>query len=169
MIQLSFWTKIRTKQRLVLGYIGFSMYPCGFSVPQIRQFCLFTYPCIHTYIIGHYNPSVMITDLVSHTTYVVCVNFIHEWRDLQFKVNSERQLSTATFFIYSQSFCQISAERGNRRRNNFYILFWCLALGTNPGFSSNKPTHYLLDQGDLVLILSHTHSAVDIDSPWLNV
>ena len=29
---------------------------------------------IHTYIIGHYNPSVRIIDLVSHTTYVVCVN-----------------------------------------------------------------------------------------------
>ena len=39
---------------------------------------------IHTYIIGHYNPSVRIIDLVSHTTYVVCFNFIHKWRDLQF-------------------------------------------------------------------------------------
>ena len=35
---------------------------------------------IHTYIIGHYNPSVRIIDLVSHITYVVCVNFIHKWR-----------------------------------------------------------------------------------------
>ena len=30
---------------------------------------------LHTYIIGHYNPSVRIIDLDSHTTYVVCVNF----------------------------------------------------------------------------------------------
>ena len=30
----------------------------------------------HTYIIGHYNPSVSIIVLVSQTTYVVCVNFI---------------------------------------------------------------------------------------------
>ena len=42
---------------------------------------------VETYIIGHYNPSVRIIDLVSHTTYVVCVNFIHTWRDLQFKVD----------------------------------------------------------------------------------
>ena len=28
----------------------------------------------HTYIIGHYSPSVRIIDLVSHTTYIVCVN-----------------------------------------------------------------------------------------------
>ena len=33
----------------------------------------------HAYIIDHYNPSVRITDLVSHTTYVVCVNFVHKW------------------------------------------------------------------------------------------
>ena len=39
---------------------------------------------MHTYIIGHYNLSVRIIDLVSHTTYVVCVNFIHKRRDLQF-------------------------------------------------------------------------------------
>ena len=29
----------------------------------------------HTYIIDHYNPSVRIINLVSHTTYVVCVIF----------------------------------------------------------------------------------------------
>ena len=34
----------------------------------------------HTYIIGHYNSSVRIIDLVSPNTYVVCVNFIHKWR-----------------------------------------------------------------------------------------
>ena len=32
-----------------------------------------------TYTIGHYNPSVRTIDLVFHTTYVVCVNFIHKW------------------------------------------------------------------------------------------
>ena len=31
---------------------------------------------------------------------------------------------------------------GNRRRNTFRISFWCLAWDSNPGFSSNKPTHY---------------------------
>ena len=29
-------------------------------------------------------------DLASRTTYVVCVNLIHEWRDLQFNVDSKR-------------------------------------------------------------------------------
>ena len=31
-------------------------------------------------------------DLVSHTTYVACVNFVHEWRNPQFKVIPERQI-----------------------------------------------------------------------------
>ena len=52
---------------------------------------------MHTYTIGHYNPSVRIIDLVSHTTYVVCVNFIHKWRDLLFTVDSERQIFRETF------------------------------------------------------------------------
>ena len=32
---------------------------------------------IHTNIIDRYNPSVRIIDLVSHITYVVCVNFLY--------------------------------------------------------------------------------------------
>ena len=120
-------------------------------------------PCYtHTYIIGHYNPSVRIIYLVSHTTYVVCVNFIHKWRDLQFKVDSERQiLFWETFhgnFIYSQSFFQKSAERKSPKKYFLYFLFWCLAWGSNPGFTSNKPTHYLLDHCDFCLyVMSSTY------------
>ena len=38
--------------------------------------------------------------------------------------------------------------RRNRQSNTFCILVWCLAWHSNSGFSSNKPTHNLLDQGD---------------------
>ena len=38
------------------------------------------YPANLQYIIDHYNPSARIIDLVSHTTYVVCVNFILKCR-----------------------------------------------------------------------------------------
>ena len=107
----------------------------------------------YIYIIAHYNPSVGIIDLVSHTTYVVCVIFIHKWRDLQFKVDSEWQIffweifhgnfiSTLRVFARNQL-------RGDHRRNTFRNSFWCVAWDTNPDFSSNKPTHYLLDYGDL--------------------
>ena len=63
---------------------------------------------IHTYTIGHYNPSVRVIDLVSHTSYAACVRFIHKWRDLQFKIDSERQIFCETFhgnFLFdAQSF-----------------------------------------------------------------
>ena len=52
--------------------------------------------------------------LVSHTTHVVCFNFIREWRNLQFNVVSERQIFEKLYnsrFIYSQRFIvQKSAE-----------------------------------------------------------
>ena len=55
---------------------------------------------LHTYIIG--------PGLVSHTTYVVCVNFIHKWQDLQFKIDSERQI----FFLrnFSWQFFNLLSE-----------------------------------------------------------
>ena len=35
--------------------------------------------------------------LAFHATHVVCVNFIREWRDLQFNVDSERQIFEKLF------------------------------------------------------------------------
>ena len=80
---------------------------------------------IHTYIIGHYNPSVRIIDLVSHTIYVVCVIFIHKWWDLQLNVDSERQIFKKLFhgtFIYSHSFCQKSAWRESLKKYLFFTF-----------------------------------------------
>ena len=60
---------------------------------------------LHTYIRNwSLQPFSQDSDLASHTTYVVCVNFIHEWRDLHFNVDSERQIFEKLFhgrFIYS--------------------------------------------------------------------
>ena len=51
--------------------------------------------------------------------------------------------------IYSQSFCQKSAERKSPKK---YFLYFVRSdvktWGSNPGFTSNKPRHYLLDYGD---------------------
>ena len=71
------------------------------------------------YIISHYNPSVKISDLVFHS------NFIHKWRDLQFKVDSEGQIFWENFhgnFIYSQSFCQKSAEKKSPKKYFSYFV-----------------------------------------------
>ena len=101
-----------------------TVYGCCRYLDEIAERQCYPYR-IHTNIIGHYNLSVRIIDLVSHTTYVVCVNFIHKWRDLQFKVDSERQIFEKLFmaaFFTPRVFAR-NLLRGNRRRNTFRILF----------------------------------------------
>ena len=52
-------------------------------------------------------------DLAFHTTYAVCVHFIHQGRDIQFKVQTTDFLETfrGNFTYYSyQNFFQKSAE-----------------------------------------------------------
>ena len=73
--------------------------------------------------------------LASHTTHVVCVNFIREWRDIQFNVDSERQIFEKLFhgnFIYSQSFCQKSAVRKSPKKYFSYFIFLMTDLGYEP-------------------------------------
>ena len=86
---------------------------CEISINVNKLLAVLLLPVyLHTYIISHYNNSVRIIVLVSHTTYVLWVNFIYKWRDLPFKVVSERQIFWEAFhgnFIYSESFCQKSA------------------------------------------------------------
>ena len=109
----------------------------------------------HTYIIGHYNLSVRIINRVSHTTSVVDINFIHNWWDLQFNVESKRQIFEKFYMavlITLKNFPE-NLLRGNRRKNTFCILFWCLAWGMNSDFTSRSRQHYLLDCGDFYLII----------------
>ena len=68
----------------------------------------------HTNIISHHNPSVRINDPVYHTIYVVCVNFIHKSGTYSLKSIPNARFFEKRFmaiFIYSQSFCNKSAER----------------------------------------------------------
>ena len=111
----------------------------------------FRHTFLHPYIIGHYNSSVRIIDLVSHTSYVVlCVNFYILMAGPAAEVDSERQ-----FFFFGKLFMAVlfnllprvfarNLLRGNRQRNTFRISFW----DSNLGFSFHKPTHYLLDYCD---------------------
>ena len=85
---------------------------------------------IQTYIIGHYNPLVRIIDLVSHTAYVVCVNFIHKWRgtySLKSTPNDRFFENLLWQFIFTLRVFARNLLRVNRRRNTFGISFWCLA------------------------------------------
>ena len=89
-------------------------------------------------------PSIQDYGLVSHTTHLLCIHFIHEWRDLQFNVDSKRQIfEKFSWQVYST--LRVFARnmlRGNSRRNifSFHISFCCLTWD-----KSNKPTYYLLD------------------------
>ena len=96
------------------------------------------YTYIHTYIHNCLlQPFNQDYGLAFHSTHVVCVNFIREWRNLQFNVDSERQIFEKLFhgrFIYLQSFCQKSAERKSPKKYFFIFHFWWLIWDTNPGF-----------------------------------
>ena len=91
--------------------------------------------------------------LASYTTHVACVNFIREWRDLQFNVDSERQIFEKLFlgrFIYSQSFCQKSDEKKSSKKYFSYFIFDDWPGTQTHTFASNKPTHNILDHGDFI-------------------
>ena len=79
--------------------IFFHRFPCSRFLAKTLRVNKSALKNIYTYIIAHYNPSVKIIDLVSHCTHLMCVNFIHKWRDLQFKVVSERQIFVRNFFM----------------------------------------------------------------------
>ena len=69
---------------------------------------------VHTYIHSWPLQSFSLDyNLVSHTTYVVCVNFVYEARNLHFEVDYKRQiffeksyLSCMAIIFPLQSFCQ---------------------------------------------------------------
>ena len=95
---------------------------------------------IHTYIIGHYNPYGQDDDLVSHTIYVVCVNIICKWRDLQFKIDCERQIFKKPFMtilfapkVFARNLLTVSLGR-----NNFSFLHFVSDQGFEPGLKKTK-------------------------------
>ena len=128
-----------------------------------------------THIIDHYNPLVRIIDLFSNTTYVVCVNSIYKWRDLQFKVDSKRQIFWETFSWQVLFTLKSSWQKwGKWEEIAKEILFlFCLAWGSNPGFTSNKPTHYLLDLRRLKIMVHkdkvHSKSFGKYKLVWLMI
>ena len=77
---------------------------------------------MHTYIRNwSLQPFSQDYDLAFHTIYVVCVNFIHEWRNPQFKVDRTTDFLT-NFFMTGLFTLRVFAKnlvRGSRRRNIF--------------------------------------------------
>ena len=82
---------------------------------------------VHTNIIDHYNSSIRIIDLVSHTNYVVCVLILYiSCGTYSFKVDSERQIFLRNFswqfYFHTQSFSQKSAERKQPKKCFSYVV-----------------------------------------------
>ena len=69
-----------------------------------------------------------------------------------FKVDSEIQIFEKLFMaiLFDLRVFARNLLRESSRRNTFCISFRCLVWGSNPNFTSNKPTHYLLDYGDFM-------------------
>ena len=103
---------------------------------SVLQFFIGWLAHIHTYIHNWaLQPFSQDYGLASNTTHIVCVNFMREWRDLQFNVDSELQIFEKLFhgnFIYSQSFCQKSAERKLPKKYFSYLIFLMTDLGYEP-------------------------------------
>ena len=78
----------------------------------------------YTYIIGHYNSSVRIIDLVSHTTYVVYVNFFISGGTYNLKSTPNDRLFEKLFMTILftfRVFCQKSAERKSPKKYLFFF------------------------------------------------
>ena len=62
-----------------------------------------------------------------------------------------RSLSTVSCWtiLLSKFLLEICWEEIAEEIYFFRISFWCLTWDTNPNFTANKATHYLLDYGDL--------------------
>ena len=89
---------------------------------------------LFTYINGHYNPSVSITAQLLTALMLCALNFIRERRNLQFTGDSERQMFEKLF----------QGRFGEKINFSYFVLMPNLEY--EPGlFTSNKPTHNLID------------------------
>ena len=117
-----------------------------FSSSKIRTQFSHTFCNIHNWPLHSFSQDY---GLASRITYVVCVNFICEWRDLQF--NGDRLFEKLFHgrFIYSKIFYRKSAERKSPKKYFSYFIFddWPGIL--TQAFASKKPTHHILEHGDL--------------------
>ena len=85
--------------------------------------------CLCIYIIGHYNTSLRIIDLVSQTTYVVCVNFIYTRSSEAYSLKSTpnyrffEKLFIAIFISTSKKFYfnRLSSFPSPFQRSTMYI------------------------------------------------
>ena len=109
---------------------------------------------LHIYIYnGSLQPFSLDYNLASDTTYVVCTNYINEFRDLQLKNGNKRQTVEHHFIailVYSQSFFKysnpsiyptVAFKKGNVNRISYYSCYKVVCF--QPG---NKKMYMNLQQ-----------------------
>ena len=105
----------------------------------------------HAYITGHYNPSVRITTslptpvMLCSLVFYICGG-VYSLRSTSNDWIFDKIFMAGMFTL--ENFCYKSAERKLPKKYFFHISFWCMIWHTNPGFTCNKPTRYLLDYDD---------------------
>ena len=81
----------------------------------------------------------------------MCVNFLHERRDLQFNIDSELQIFEkhfhGRFYLTVRVFARNLLRKEVAEKINLMID---LGMRTQ-AFVSNKPKHYILDHGDFTI------------------
>ena len=94
---------------------------------------------------SHCNTSAWIT---SNTTYVVCFNLIHVWRNLQFNVESERKF-LKTFFmaiLFTIRVFALNLQRRSRQRNIFvifnFVVCWLIRCKARVASQQNHKTKH---------------------------
>ena len=100
-----------------------------FEVEKVVIWQYFSISDKHTYIHNWpLQPFSQDYGLASHTTHVVCVNYIRERRDLQFNVDSERQIFWETFswqfYLLSRTFIRLKTCAYKRVRIQSVLFFF---------------------------------------------
>ena len=97
------------------GCIGFSMYVCGFSVPKMRQFCLFTYPPRSKWVSSFLNHSEMLS-------FHRCFQFWEEEKVSGVQVRWIRWLRHDYGLVFDQ-----------KLTHKHRCVSWCFVMVQNPG------------------------------------
>ena len=113
-----------------------------------QQLILFIFPYNKYYYIHNWPLQSFSQDygLTLHTTHLVCINFIHEWRDLQSNVDSERQIVQKLFlwqvYLVSEFLSEICWQVIGEE---IFFFIFRLSVWPHPCFTPNKPTRCPLD------------------------
>ena len=161
-------------ENMLNGASRFCIVQLKSTFPSPQRNCL----SLHTHIIDHYNLSIRITTKLL-TPLALCVLILCMCcRTYKLKLTPNYRfliLFLWQFYVPSEFLLEICWDCWEEESEKIYFQIpfcWkCLTLGLSQALTPNKPTHYLLDYGDLhamvILLspLSHLYKYKQI--PWV--